>query len=172
MGIRLAREYDSAIRAKALIMYVGLNVPAPNVLAADVFGTGILHWYSFKFYFVLQKHCDVSCFFLTLNTVNIMWYASITSSCCRKLFVPLSTERSGWCTRILGRPRGFAKPQSTNPHKARDVSFVIIGQGQEVCEESRYLIATLRMVPPAKRARRAGFTAHMHTSDYQKGRFP
>ena len=43
---------------------------------------------------------------------------------------------------------------------------------QEVCEESRYLIATPRMVSPVTRVRRAVFTAHMHTSDYQKGRHP
>ena len=115
-------------------------------------------WNFFKFLFVLQKHCDVSCSFLPFNTLHTVLYDSKTSSCCRKLFVPLSIEGSGWC--ILGRPQGFAKPRSTNPQKARDVSFVIKGQGQEVCEESRYLIATPRMLPPVTHACRAGFTVH------------
>ena len=45
MGIRLARVYDSAtiICAKAFIIYISVTVPAPNVLATDVFGTGIFH---------------------------------------------------------------------------------------------------------------------------------
>jgi hypothetical protein len=42
-GIRLARVSNLAICAKALITYVRLNVQAPNILAADVFGTGIFH---------------------------------------------------------------------------------------------------------------------------------
>ena len=43
MGILLVRVYysASAICAKAFITYIGVTVPAPNVLAADVFGTGI-----------------------------------------------------------------------------------------------------------------------------------
>jgi hypothetical protein len=43
MGICLARVYDSATTTttctKALITYISVNVPAPNVLAADLFGT-------------------------------------------------------------------------------------------------------------------------------------
>lgn len=134
----------------------------PRIINVPPFHKKVLIF--FKLFFALQKHCDVSCFFLTFNTLNIMRYASKTSSCCRKLFVPLSIEWSEWC--ILGRLQGFAKPRSTKPQKARDVSFVINGQGQEVCKESRYFIATPRMVPPATRIRRAGFTAHMHTSHY------
>jgi hypothetical protein len=45
VGIHLARVYDSAtiICAKAFITYISVTVPAPNVLATDVFGTGIFH---------------------------------------------------------------------------------------------------------------------------------
>jgi len=41
VGIRLARVCDSVstICAKASITYIRVTVPAPNVLAADVFGT-------------------------------------------------------------------------------------------------------------------------------------
>jgi hypothetical protein len=41
----LERVFDSAttVCAKAFIIYVRLPVPAPNVLAAIVFGTGIVH---------------------------------------------------------------------------------------------------------------------------------
>ena len=43
MGILLARVYYSAstICARAFITYIRVTVPAPIVLAADVFGTGI-----------------------------------------------------------------------------------------------------------------------------------
>jgi hypothetical protein len=41
--IRPARIYDSVttVCAKAFITYVIVNVPAPNAVVADVFGTGI-----------------------------------------------------------------------------------------------------------------------------------
>jgi len=37
--------YDPAptVCAKTFITYIGVTVPAANVLAADVFGTGIFH---------------------------------------------------------------------------------------------------------------------------------
>jgi hypothetical protein len=43
LGIRLAGVYDSAttVLAKAFFTYVRVTVPATNVLAVDVFGTGI-----------------------------------------------------------------------------------------------------------------------------------
>jgi hypothetical protein len=43
LGIRLAMVYDSAttVFAKAFITYVRMTVPATNLLAVDVFGTGI-----------------------------------------------------------------------------------------------------------------------------------
>jgi hypothetical protein len=43
VGIRLARVCDSGsnICAKAFFAYLMVTVPAPNVLAADVFGTGV-----------------------------------------------------------------------------------------------------------------------------------
>jgi hypothetical protein len=45
MGIRLARVHDLAnnIRAKVFITNIRATVPNTTVLAADVFGTGILH---------------------------------------------------------------------------------------------------------------------------------
>ena len=45
MDIFLARAYDSAttICAKAFITYNRVNVPVTNILAADVFNTGIFH---------------------------------------------------------------------------------------------------------------------------------
>jgi hypothetical protein len=44
VGIGLARIYDSAItiRVKTFITYFTVIVPAPNVLAGDVLGTGNL----------------------------------------------------------------------------------------------------------------------------------
>jgi hypothetical protein len=41
VGICLERVYDSAITtcARALLTYISVNVPTPNVLEADVFGT-------------------------------------------------------------------------------------------------------------------------------------
>jgi hypothetical protein len=44
VGIRLERVNDSAttVCAKAFIIYVRLHLLAPNVLTADVFGTGIV----------------------------------------------------------------------------------------------------------------------------------
>lgn len=43
MGIRLTRVYDPAytICGKAFITCISVTVPAPNYLAADVFGIGI-----------------------------------------------------------------------------------------------------------------------------------
>jgi hypothetical protein len=45
VGIRLARVYVSAttICAKTFITYIAVTVQTPNVVAADVFATGILH---------------------------------------------------------------------------------------------------------------------------------
>jgi hypothetical protein len=45
VGIRLASVYDSAstTSSKTLITYIRMAVPAPNVVAADVSGTGIVH---------------------------------------------------------------------------------------------------------------------------------
>jgi len=45
--IRLARVYDSAtaICAKTLIIYFNMTASATSVLKADVFGSGLLHWY-------------------------------------------------------------------------------------------------------------------------------
>jgi hypothetical protein len=45
VGISLARVYDSVttICAKAFITYMRVTVLAPNVLVAEVFGTGIFH---------------------------------------------------------------------------------------------------------------------------------
>jgi hypothetical protein len=45
VGIRLGIVYDSAntTGSKTLITYVSLVMPAANVVAADIFGTGIVH---------------------------------------------------------------------------------------------------------------------------------
>jgi hypothetical protein len=45
IGIRLASVYDSAsiTSSKTLITYIRLTMPAPNVVEADVPGTGIVH---------------------------------------------------------------------------------------------------------------------------------
>jgi hypothetical protein len=45
VGIRLASVYDSAntTSAKTLITYIRVIMPAPAVVAADAFGTGIVH---------------------------------------------------------------------------------------------------------------------------------
>jgi len=45
LSIRLARVNDSAttVFAKTFITYVRMTLPATNVLAFDVFGTGIFH---------------------------------------------------------------------------------------------------------------------------------
>jgi hypothetical protein len=45
VGIRLGRAYDSAatVCVKTFIYYMRVIIPAPDVLAADVFGTGIFH---------------------------------------------------------------------------------------------------------------------------------
>jgi hypothetical protein len=47
VDIRLARVYDTAttICAKAFITYIIETMSAANVLAADVFGTGIFDWH-------------------------------------------------------------------------------------------------------------------------------
>jgi hypothetical protein len=45
VGIRLARVYDSATTTcvKTFVTYIKERVRTPNILAADVFGTGIFH---------------------------------------------------------------------------------------------------------------------------------
>jgi hypothetical protein len=45
VGICLASVYGSAntTSSKTLITYVRVTMPAPDVVAADVFGTGIVH---------------------------------------------------------------------------------------------------------------------------------
>jgi hypothetical protein len=45
VGIRLTSVCDSAntTRSKTLIAYINVTVSARNVVAADVFGTGIMH---------------------------------------------------------------------------------------------------------------------------------
>jgi hypothetical protein len=45
VGILLASVYDSAntTSSKTLIAYIRVTMPALNVVAADVFGTGIVH---------------------------------------------------------------------------------------------------------------------------------
>jgi hypothetical protein len=47
MGIRLEMVEDSAITvcAEAFISDIRVTVPAADVLAADVFGTGVFHLY-------------------------------------------------------------------------------------------------------------------------------
>jgi hypothetical protein len=48
------------------------------------------------------------------------------------------------------------------PAESEGRLFVMDGQEQEVCEESRYLIATPRMLPPVTHACRVGFTVRHH----------
>jgi hypothetical protein len=45
VGIRLVKVYESATAtcAETFITYIRVIVPASNILAADVFGTGIFH---------------------------------------------------------------------------------------------------------------------------------
>jgi hypothetical protein len=45
MGIRLAKVYDLATTTspEVFFTYITATVPAPNVVADDVFGTGIFH---------------------------------------------------------------------------------------------------------------------------------
>jgi hypothetical protein len=46
VGICLASVYGSArtTSSKTRIAYIRVTVPAANVAAADVFGTGTVHW--------------------------------------------------------------------------------------------------------------------------------
>ena len=63
----------------------------------------------FIFFFSFQKHCDGSCFFFSLNSLNIIRYGSQTFSSCRTILMLLSIKGPGDVLPFLGQPREIAK---------------------------------------------------------------
>ena len=45
ISVERVRDSVTALFAKAFVIYIGVTLPAPDVLSVDVFATGMSHWH-------------------------------------------------------------------------------------------------------------------------------